>query len=176
MNELSEDKTRNEILSKIASKRNAVEKIASKPQSILSQKEIYERALEDHKRKIRVLEEKIEQFSTSAVETENTHQCRVSELEHMEDILSRYDAAFEERASIGKKILEIVNADTWKPGDDIASAGAYRKSPEYLELTSRRDLLDNVIENALPDVRKILVSRGEVSDYHKKELGSEIPE
>lgn len=174
-NELSEDKTRNDIISKIDSKRRSVTKLTGKPESLLSQKEVYEKAIEDHKRKIEVLEERIKQYADSAVDTRSTLESREGELEHMENILARYDVATREREEVVTRIRAIIDADPWKPGDAISSASAYRKTPEYQELTARRDLLDNVIENALPDIRKILVSRGEVSVYNAKELGTELP-
>lgn len=172
---LTHEEKRSQIVKRIEAKRTVVERLTTKPKNLKSQVEVYRASIEEYKRKIEVLEERIEKFEASGAESQSLSEVRSEELDWMENVLIRFDKANDELTDIGGKIYAIVASDTWNPGDDIALAGAYRKSPEYLALKGRQELLSAVVDNALDDIQKIYNSRGEVSDYNAKELGTELP-
>lgn len=169
------EEKRDEIVTKIEAKRVAVEKLLAKPKSLNSQVEMYRESIEEYKRKIAALEERIAKFEASGAESQSTGEKRAEELQWMENILVRFDSALEESAKVAAQKYAMAENDSWKLGDDMALMGAYRKTPEWKALTARLDLLNAVIDNALPDVQKIYNSRGRVSVYHAQELGTDLP-
>ena len=96
-------------------------------------------------------------------------ELRASEAGHMEEILKRFDAAVAERSKIVGKIQErLSELPNWMPGMDESLRGLDKRDPKIKKLNARRDYLDDVIESALPDVKKIFYSRGTVSETHEK--------
>lgn len=160
--------TREEIVSKIEAKSEAARKLELKPEGIDRQVAMYEKALADYEAKIVALKERVEKFKASSADAKATAAMRRGEAEHMEQILERYDNALAERETVQAVILEKISGDNWMPGDDPELKNSYKRDPEFIEAKKRKQDLDYVIDNALPDVRKIMNSRGEVSVYHEK--------
>lgn len=160
---------REQIVKKIEAKRTAIAKIVSKPENIEGQIAMYRKAIADHEAKIEMLKERIEKFEAAGAESVDLHTQRQEELKHMEQILATYDVSVEERDYLSEKMTDMIEAMNWMPGDDPALRGAGRKDPKFIEIRNRKLYLDEVINAALPDVRKIYVSRGEVSTYHTRE-------
>jgi uncharacterized protein (UPF0305 family) len=94
---------------------------------------------------------------------------RQEELDHMDEILARYDKASAER----EKVLEVMRerirvVPSWMPGDDESLKGGIERDEQYTSARTREEYLNSVMKNALSDVRKIFVARGVVSEYHTK--------
>jgi len=156
----------------IEAKKSATAGKAAKPDNIAKQTETYVAKIARLKADIARLEELVaanNKFLEGATELSGS---RLGEVEHMEEILERYDLAVAERDGLFKVIRERMDAfPDWYPGMDTALKGALDRDPEYKKAISRKLYLDDVIENAPKDMRRVYNNRGEVSDFHKKGAG-----
>lgn len=165
----SEDETRAAIVAKIEAKRSAAEKITVKKTNLIVQVAVYENAIVAHEAKLRAAKERLELYRESVKTNTDDEVSRLSEAEHMQEILDRYDAAVLERMEKSRIMLERMEAiPDWFPGMDEELKGAVRRDPEYKQALERKLYLDQVIEVALSDVRKIYSARGEVSEINAK--------
>lgn len=163
------DENRVLIVQKIEAKASAIEKLRARPKNIATQKEIFQTAIDKKLAEIQTLRDKMAKYDEGTENIAGVEETRTGELEHMGQILERYDSAIEERASLNVIISKKLDEDMWMPGMDEKLK--LKNDPEYVAARKRKLFLDDVIDNALPDVRKISVSRGEVSHYHMKDLG-----
>lgn len=163
------DATREAIVAKIEAKRTSNEKTESKVRNLNSQIEVYENSVINYEAKIEAAKARADLFRTSLKTHEEDAERRALEIEHMEEILERYDLAVEDRSRqlqiMATRMEEIPD---WYPGMDPELKGALRRDPEYKEALAKKEYYDQVMEIALSDIRKIYVSRGEVSGINAK--------
>jgi len=160
---------RDELIAKIETKKGSVDKLQVKADSLKAQREMYLAAIEEYKEKIIKLEALVIQRGENAESYDTDTEVRAGEVEHMEQILVRYDKAVDERAKTVAKIQERIETfPDWMPGMDENLRGGYLRDAQYKKLVARREYLDTVIDSALPDVKKIFYSRGVVSSIHEK--------
>lgn len=165
----SEDETRQAIVEKIEAKRTAAEKFTVKKTNLVKQVAVYENAIVGHEEKLRAAKERLESFKVSVKTNTDDEASRLSEADHMQEILDRYDSAVRERMEMSRIMLDRMEAiPDWFPGMDESLKGAVKRDPEYKQALERKLYLDTVIEVALSDVRKIYSARGEVSEINVK--------
>jgi SMC interacting uncharacterized protein involved in chromosome segregation len=163
------DPTRKAIADKIEAKRKATGTLDTKARNLDAQIDVYSNAVLNYEEKLRKALERIEAFKVSKIAVEVEAADRQEELDHMDEILTRYDKASVEREKVLVKIRERIDAaPEWFPGMDESLRGGFERDPEYKKAVARREYLDNVLANCLSDVRKIFVSRGTVSEYNVK--------
>lgn len=160
---------RDEIIKRIETKKGSVGKSQSKADNLKSQRQMYVDAIADHEAKIEKLKALIAQRDANAEGHVEDSGLRAGEVDHMEQILARFDKAVLERENVVAKIQDVIASHPdWLPGMDENLKGGYARDPKYKKLTARRDYLDTVIEGALPDIKKIFYSRGVVSEINEK--------
>lgn len=166
------DPTREHIVSKINIKKNAAQKLEDSSTSLAEQINIYENAIQNTQRKLNAQREKKAQMEQSRDRYDEEHRTRQSEVEHMEEILARYDASTVEGLSVkevlNRKLAEDkanFNADTWTPG---SFTDTLKEDEEFRIAKERNDYLLSLQEACKSDVNKIMVSRGEVSGFNVK--------
>ena len=166
------DPTRDHIVSKIAIKSNAAKKLEDSAESLDTQIAIYENAIQNTQRKLDAQREKKAQMEQSRDRYVEDLRNRESEIEHMEEILSRYDESTVEGEALGeilnRKLDEDTaefDADTWTPG---TTGKVMKEDEEYQKARARKLYLLDLREACKSDVNKIMVSRGEVSVYNVK--------
>lgn len=160
---------RDEIIKRIETKKGSADKLQSKADNLKSQREMYLAAIEDYKEKIVKLEALVAQRDDNSDGYADDAALRSGEAEHMEEILERFDKAVAERSKVVGKIQErLSELPNWMPGMDDSLKGLEKRDPKIKKLNARRDYLDEVVANALPDVKKIFYSRGVVSGINVK--------
>jgi hypothetical protein len=163
------DPTREAIAAKIDDKRKATENIAVKKEGIGKRVSMYETAVANHEAKRVAAEKLLEDYRASFATQEALEQVRLDEIEHMEEILDRYDTAYAERANATQTMVDRMEAiPDWMPGMDPELKGALTRDPEYKEALKQKLYLDQVLEAAWSDVKKIYSNRGEVSGFNVK--------
>jgi len=166
---VSADATRDLIVAKIEGKASAAEKLETKQDNLDNQIEVYENSIVVNQDKIEKARARIEVFKESKIAAAEDVVRRKEELEHMEEILARYDLAMEERMIHMGIMQERLNSfPDWYPGMDESLKLGAAADPVYQEARKRKLYLDEVLESCLSDVRKISVSRGEVSGFNVK--------
>lgn len=161
------DELRKQIVEKIEAKKESLDKLRQKPANLEAQKATYLNAIENHKAKIASLEAAIKKIDVSLELADKDRTGKNEDIEHMEEILERFDAVQSEREELSVWLTARLEEDAeeeWYPG----KVSALSKDVEYKEKMRRKLYLDDVIANALPDIRKIFYSRGTVSDYNLK--------
>lgn len=166
------DPTREHIVSKIAIKGNAAKKLEASSNSLDEQIDIYENAIQNTLRKLAAQREKKAQMEQSRDRYQEELSSRRSEIEHMEEILSRYDESTVEGEALGKILNRKLDedkaefdAETWTPG---TTGKVLTDDEEYQVARERKLYLLDLREACKSDVNKIMVSRGEVSVYNVK--------
>lgn len=163
------DQTREAIAAKIEDKRKATENIAVKKEGIGKRVSMYETAVANHEAKKIAAEKILEDYRASYAAQDALESVRLDELEHMEEILERYDTAYEDRAKASQTMLDRMEAiPDWMPGMDPELKGALTRDPEYKEALKQKLYLDQVLEASWADIKKIYSNRGEVSGFNVK--------
>lgn len=160
------DETRKAIVDKIESKRKATGALDTKSRNLDTQIMTYENAIVNYREKLRKAEERLESFKESKQAVVVELADREEELDHMDEILVRYDKASAESKKMADKILERIKVVPDRlPG---TTDGGFENDLEYKKAKTRQEYLSTVMSHALSDVRKIFVSRGVISDYNVK--------
>lgn len=160
------DQTRKAIADKIEAKRNATGTLETKSRNLETQIATYENAIVNYEEKLRKAKERLESFKESKQTVTVELADRQEELDHMDEILVRYDKAAAESKKLSEKILERIAVVPDKlPGTDN---GGFAQDAIYKKSRTRQEYLTTVMSYALSDVRKIFVSRGVISDYNVK--------
>ncbi len=163
------DETRVAIESKIDAKRKATGTLVTKSRNLDGQIAQYENAIVNYEEKLQKAKERLEMFKESKLNVAVELETRQEELDHMDEILVRYDKTQKERekllAIMRKRIEEV---PSWMPGMDDSLKGGINRDPAYQKASTRLEYVDKVAVHALSDVRKIFVSRGVVSGYHER--------
>lgn len=157
------DTTRKAIVDKIEAKRKATSGLDKKSVNLDTQIATYENAIVNYEEKLRKAKERLEMFKESkrgiVVEQGN----RQEELDHMDEILVRYDKAKAEKDKLVATIMDLIENGSDVVDESGVPRSGFARDPRYIKAVKRRDQLDNIVDNALSDVRKIFVSRGVVS-------------
>jgi chromosome segregation ATPase len=170
------DEIREQIAAKIKAKRVATENKRPKPKNLRTQKDMYLESIEGYKERIAKLEALIAKNEESSRNATSEVTQGVSELKHMEEILSRYDKGVEEKVECSQRKLRVINRyeqqavadmENWRPGQGSFSARA-KQDPEYVEAEERVVYLDKMLPECLKDINRIYSSRGDVSPFNVK--------
>lgn len=160
---------RDEITSRIETKRGSADKLSGKTTNLAEQRETYLASIAEHEAKIKKLQDLIERIDKNSSGYSEDADVRAGEADHMEEILVRFDKAIAERSKVVVKIQErIASFPDWMPGMDESLRGGFQRDEQYKKLVARRDYLDQVIDSALPDVKKIFYSRGKIAEFNEK--------
>lgn len=163
------DETREQLIKDIDGKKTATAGKAAKPDNIVKQTQTYLNKIERLRADIDRLEELVEANNRYLAGATELSGSRLGEVAHMEEILERYDLAVAERAELFPVIQKRMEAfPDWYPGLDESLKGALRRDPVYKDAIARKAYLEDVIEAAPLDMRRVYNNRGEVSGYHKK--------
>jgi hypothetical protein len=157
------DPTREHILSKITAKTNATKKIQTKVENLDSQIDIYANAIENTKLKLASQQERLAQFEESKSSLQSEEASRQEEIDWMGEILERYDLAYEEGERLGEYMRKRIEGDVFIPGSEKSSL---EDDAEFQKVRKRKLYLNDLMEACKADVNKIMVSRGQVSDYN----------
>lgn len=157
-----------QIEAKLQAKEAAKEKTQTKVDNLNGMIEVYRESIAKLEDKIKSLTSQIERYDVSRQASEEEVEVRTAEVEHMMEILERVSGAETERDELAAKMMEMIDADQWMPGDPEEDRGKLKRDPEFKRIRNRKLALDAVIDSALADVNRIYYSRGEVSEIHAK--------
>ncbi len=167
------DPTRESIVSKLNSKKAATQKLHDSVAGLDGQIEIYDTAIEKTLAKLESQRSRKESFETSREQVLAQTEIRQGEVEHMEEILSRFDEATAEGNSLGeyltKRRLEYeagIDWETYVPGSTEPTELDLDK--EYQTALARNRFILELRDTCRSDVNKIMVARGEVSEINEK--------
>ena len=167
------DPTREHIVAKLDAKKAATTKLLDSVGGLDGQIDIYDKAIQKTMDKLASQRARKASFEASRQQILDQAEIRQGEIDHMEEILSRYDESTVEGEALG----EILNrkqaedsaefdAETWVPG--ATGKVALKDDKEYQEALTRKRYLLDLREACKFDVNKIMVSRGEVSEFNVK--------
>jgi len=160
---------REEIVAKLAAKKVAVEKKLSKPKNKIAQRQMYVDAIAEHEKKIEKLQALIAKIDESSEDLNVEISLRESEVEHMEEILSRFDRGMKEREECVATMKRRIDALTmWTPENPVSVKDNMKTDKEYLKAFARREYLDRMLPECVVDVQRIFYSRGDISEFNVK--------
>ncbi len=166
------DPTREHIVAKLDGKKAATNKLLDSVDGLDGQISIYDAAIKKTLQKLESQRSRKKSFEASRQQILDQAEIRQGEIEHMEEILSRYDESTVEGEALGKilnrklvKDSAEFDAETWTPG---TTGKVMKEDEEYQTARERKLYLLDLREACKSDVNKIMVSRGEVSVYNVK--------
>lgn len=167
------DPTRESIVAKLNGKKAATQKLHDSAEGLEGQIDIYDTAIKKTLEKLESQRSRKASFEASREQVLAQAEVRQGEVEHMEEILSRFDEATAEGNELSVYLTK--RAEEYKAGIDWDTYVPGSTEPteldldeEYQTALARKRFILDLRETCRSDVNKIMVARGEVSGVNEK--------
>lgn len=153
------DPTRDAIVAKIGTKATAIGKLQSKMDNLDESVVVYHNAIRKANNKIVTLNQKIETFTKSRVQSAEEKVKREAELVRMNELLEEFDRLRLEGESLGELMQRKIKEHEWYPGDPDEKRTALDEDEEYQKARKRKLEINDWMDDILGVVNRVFYSR-----------------